>query len=192
MEWRAGRRGCRRERRREGENSNLFAAYVLIVTNDTTKYIYSYHIGTEDKDWQERLAQGLTTHHRIDTTNDTTIMIWVFSEWLLALCPHLRGSLSSAMAITMAATQAAPPMSPHIMSTLWEGLMETPPVSKVTPVCGGGEGREFFPQRNSHGTTHCFATNSCPSTNYHWYESLVSDFSTRPPAITWSSVLNAT
>ena len=50
MEWRGERKGCRRERRREGENSNLFAAYVLIVTNDTTKYIYSYHIETEDKD----------------------------------------------------------------------------------------------------------------------------------------------
>ena len=55
--------------------------------------------------------------------------------------PHLRGSLSSAMAITVATTQAAPPMSPRIMSMLGEGLMEIPPVSKVTPVCGGGEGR---------------------------------------------------
>ena len=54
---------------------------------------------------------------------------------------HLRGSLSSAMAITVAATQAAPPMSPRIMSMLGEGLMEIPPVSKVTPVCGR-EGRE--------------------------------------------------
>ena len=53
--------------------------------------------------------------------------------------PHLRGSLSSAMAITVATTQAAPPMSPRIMSMLGEGLMEIPPVSKVTP---GGRRRE--------------------------------------------------
>ena len=45
------------------------------------------------------------------------------------------------MAITMATTQAALPMSPHIMSMLGEGLMEIPPVSKVTPACGG-EGME--------------------------------------------------
>ena len=44
------------------------------------------------------------------------------------------------MAITVAATQAAPPMSPRISSMLGEGLMKIPPVSKVTPVCGGGEG----------------------------------------------------
>ena len=44
------------------------------------------------------------------------------------------------MVITVAATQAAPSMSPLIRSMLGEGLMEIPPVSKVTPVCGGGEG----------------------------------------------------
>ena len=55
------------------------------------------------------------------------------------------------MAITVAATQAAPPMSPRISSMLGEGLMEIPPVSKVTPVCGEGRGREEEERRKRGG-----------------------------------------
>ena len=46
---------------------------------------------------------------------------------------HLTGSCSCAMASIVAATQAAPPMSALIRPILAAGLMEIPPVSKVTP-----------------------------------------------------------
>ena len=54
---------------------------------NTPLTINSYQIETEDKDWQERLAQGLTTHHTNDTTNDTTIMIQVISEMTAGTLP---------------------------------------------------------------------------------------------------------
>ena len=46
----------------------------------------------------------------------------------------LTGHSSWAMAITVATTQAAPPMSPFMVAIPAEGLMDIPPVSKVTPV----------------------------------------------------------
>ena len=46
----------------------------------------------------------------------------------------LTGHSSWAMAITVATTQAAPPMSPFIADIPPEGLIDIPPVSKVTPV----------------------------------------------------------
>ena len=45
----------------------------------------------------------------------------------------LTGHSSWAMAVTVATTQAAPPMSPFIAPIPAEGLMDIPPVSKVTP-----------------------------------------------------------
>ena len=45
----------------------------------------------------------------------------------------LTGHSSWVMAITVAITQAAPPMSPFMVAIPAEGLMDIPPVSKVTP-----------------------------------------------------------
>ena len=45
----------------------------------------------------------------------------------------LTGQSSWAKAITVATTQAAPPMSPFIEAIPTDGLIEIPPVSKVTP-----------------------------------------------------------
>ena len=47
----------------------------------------------------------------------------------------LTGHSSWATAITVATTQAAPPMSPFMADIPAEGLMDIPPVSKVTPAC---------------------------------------------------------
>ena len=46
----------------------------------------------------------------------------------------LTGHSSWVMAITVATTQAAPPMSPFMVPIPAEGLMDIPPVSKVTPI----------------------------------------------------------
>lgn len=45
-----------------------------------------------------------------------------------------RGSLSLAAVKIVASVQAAPPISPRILSILAAGLMLIPPVSNVTPL----------------------------------------------------------
>lgn len=62
-------------------------------------------------------------------------MIWIYKVVIIVYQPlRWRGSFSLAAVRMVAKVQAAPPISPRIASMLAAGLIEIPPVSKVTPL----------------------------------------------------------